>query len=131
MPAGSRWRRKPGIGSRTPREALLQGRGLAWAAFSAARVSGRGRELRAQRFRARRGGLRRAAAREAGDVFEGDCAFDLLAGKDGLLVPADKDADVFRTRGGVAVGRHGSGFGRKWLNPLAEQEMGRRNRQTA
>lgn len=44
-----------------------------------------------------------------GDVLEGDCALDLLARKDGLVVPAYKDADVTRKLGG-----HGCGAGRGW-----------------
>lgn len=34
-----------------------------------------------------------------GDILEGDCAFDFLAGEDGLVVPVDKDTDVARVFG--------------------------------
>ncbi len=33
------------------------------------------------------------------DVLEGNSALDLLAGKDGLVAPVDKDADVARPVG--------------------------------
>lgn len=42
-----------------------------------------------------------------GDILEGDCAFDLLAGEDGLVAPMDEDANV-----GLGVGRHDDVGGR-------------------
>jgi hypothetical protein len=43
------------------------------------------------------------------NVLEGDAALDVLTGKDGILVPVHKDADVSRGSGGGGgggVGRH-------------------------
>ena len=147
--AGARGRRKAGAGLLPARMSTgVQGRGVLARAAVSAGVSGRvRRELgRGPRCRRRRPA---GAVCDAGDVLEGDCAFDLLAGEDDLLVPAHKDADAAvafgaaDAAGGAAgvggFGRHGSGQGRArsdWdsgigSNPFAEGEMGRRSRQAA
>lgn len=64
-------------------------------------VVGLGAERRGETTALRRRRLLRLA-RSRRDVLEGDGAFDFFASKDGLLVPANEDADVAR-----GVGRHG------------------------